>query len=94
MERFIFDYELIDYVGNENIFYLAYRRENSCNEILYWYNAVGEFLDVDYSPITIAEALGYYDLLFEINIREGLSKIIYDNSSPLIEDGRTLVRNV
>lgn len=78
MERFIFDYQFKDYADNENVIYLACRRENSSNEILYWDSTIGEFLDVDYAPITISEALGYYDLLFEVDIQEGLFKIIYD----------------
>lgn len=78
MEKFIFDYQLKDYAEDENIFYLACRRENGNNEILYWDSTISEFLDAQYEPITIAETLGYFDLLFEIDIQEVLFKIIYD----------------
>ena len=78
MERFIFDYEFKDYADNVNVIYLACRRENSINEILYWDSTIGQFLDVDYTPIALSEALGYYDLLFQIDIQKGYFKIIYD----------------
>ena len=78
MEKFIFDYQFRDYADNENVFYLACRKRNSINEVLYWDGTIGEFLDVDYAPIPLSDALGYYDLLFEIDIQEGSFKIIYD----------------